>query len=301
MNPMATHLPVNPATDAPSLERWRLAAWVANLVAFSLFAVVLVHWGWEWFVPSAPVQPPRAPGNPASVIVASGLFGPSAPGATATAVSAAKSDARLLGVFAESDGKGYAVFRLPSGPRVVRPGEEVTPGATLVAVKPDGVSVREGGNERVWSLRNEPRSTSRAPAPTAQGDAKPQSPASRQVASTVAGKSAGCLPPAGFRGQVVQLNVELLDGLIARPDTWRDVIEPAKDAVVIRDATGFGAMLGLQKGDRVEQANGIALTSADDVVGAVLKPLRANQPVRVSGHRGPDARELWLTNVGCTS
>ena len=97
----------------------------------------------------------------------------------------------------------------------------------------------------------------------------------------------------------MQLNVELLDGLIAQPDTWRGLLEPAKGALVIRDAGGFAAMLGLQQGDRVEQANGIALSRAEDVIAAVLKPLRANQPVHVTGHRGQDARELWLVNVGC--
>ena len=34
-------------------------------------------------------------------------------------------------------------------------------------------------------------------------------------------------------------------------------------------------MLGLKKGDRLEQANGMALASPDDVVGAVLRPLAA--------------------------
>ena len=43
-------------------------------------------------------------------------------------------DTRLLGVFAERDGRGYALFRLPSGPRLVAQGQEIAQGATLVAV-----------------------------------------------------------------------------------------------------------------------------------------------------------------------
>jgi type II secretory pathway component PulC len=67
----------------------------------------------------------------------------------------------------------------------------------------------------------------------------------------------------------------------------------------VRDESGFAAMLGLKLGDRIEQANGIALTAPDDVVGAVLRPLQANQPVRVAGSRDGLPRELWLRNTAC--
>jgi type II secretory pathway component PulC len=70
-------------------------------------------------------------------------------------------------------------------------------------------------------------------------------------------------------------------------------------ALVVRETAGFGQMVGLQQGDRIEQANGIALTVPDDVVAAVLRPLAANQPVRLSGRRNGQPRELWIANAGC--
>jgi len=60
-------------------------------------------------------------------------------------------------------------------------------------------------------------------------------------------------------------------------------------------------MLGLKRGDRVQQANGIALTTPDDVSSAVLKPLVASQAVRLTGTRDGQPRELLLLNAGaCT-
>jgi S1-C subfamily serine protease len=54
----------------------------------------------------------------------------------------------------------------------------------------------------------------------------------------------------------------------------------------------------LKPGDRVRLANGIPLASADDVMGAVLTPLIANQQVRLSGTRDGQAREMLLLNAG---
>ena len=93
--------------------------------------------------------------------------------------------------------------------------------------------------------------------------------------------------------------MELVGGLIAQPETWRAMVEPANGALVVRETGGFGQMIGLMQGDRVEQANGIPLTIPDDVVGAVLRPLASNQPVRLVGSRNGQRRELWIANAGC--
>ena len=61
---------------------------------------------------------------------------------------------------------------------------------------------------------------------------------------------------------------------------------------------GFAALLGLRKGDRVIQANGIALRAPEDVIVAVLRPLAANQAVRISGMRGTEPQELLIVNAG---
>jgi hypothetical protein len=46
------------------------------------------------------------------------------------------------------------------------------------------------------------------------------------------------------------------------------------------------------------QANGIALASVDDVLLALVKPLVANQPVRVAGTRDGKPAEWLFVNAG---
>ncbi len=67
----------------------------------------------------------------------------------------------------------------------------------------------------------------------------------------------------------------------------------------MRDDGGFGAMLGLRAGDRLVQANGIALSVPEDVASAVIRPLVANQGVRLVGSRDGTTHELWLASVAC--
>jgi hypothetical protein len=69
------------------------------------------------------------------------------------------------------------------------------------------------------------------------------------------------------------------------------------NALVIRDESGFAALLGMKKGDRVAQANGIALRAPEDVIVAVLRPLAASQPVRLVGVRGNETREMMILNA----
>jgi hypothetical protein len=94
------------------------------------------------------------------------------------------------------------------------------------------------------------------------------------------------------------LNAELVQGLMAQPEGLRAIADAQDGALVIRDETGFAALLGMKKGDRVAQANGIALRAPEDVIVAVLRPLAASQTVRLVGSRGPEARELYLVNAG---
>jgi hypothetical protein len=198
-------------------------------------------------------------------------------------------DARLLGVFAEANGRGYALFRMPSGPRLVAAGAEIASGATLVDVKPDSIGIREAGGERRIDLRGQ------VPRPNAGAPASPGAAATKTAGMT----RNACGPPAGFKGDVVALNAELMGGLIAQPESWRALVEPSNGGLVVRDESGFAAMLGLKRGDRIAQANGIALSAPEDIVGAVLRPLAAKQTVRVPGSRDGQPRELWLRNATC--
>ena len=57
-------------------------------------------------------------------------------------------------------------------------------------------------------------------------------------------------------------------------------------------------MLGLKPGDRVAEANGIALNGPDDALVAIVRPLMASQPVRVRGTRDGKTSEWLLVNAG---
>jgi type II secretory pathway component PulC len=229
---------------------------------------------------------PAAPADPAATILASGLL--AAPGAVPAATTPtrdestlAAGDTRLLGIVAEQDGRGYALFRLPSGPRLVTAGQEIAQGATLTAVRPDGVTIRDAGGERRIALRGEPAKA----APAA-------------VANARATRNPACIAPAGFKGAVLRLNAELFQGIIANPESWTALVASERGALTVRDDSGFATMLAMKKGDRLEQANGVALTAPDDVVSAVLRPLAAQQTVRVTGTRDGAPREWLLLNAG---
>ena len=255
---------------------------LANLAAFAVLAAVIAYWGWRWFGP-APVRLPPAPvATPATVFAVSPPFG-AGTGATepAAAPTVLAGDTRLLGVLAEPDGRGRALFRFGDGSaRLVNAGDALPSGATLVAVRPDGVTIRDAGGERAIALRAQSASAGTTPSRAA----KP-------------GPSSACALPAGYKGPVVRLNAELVQGLIAQPETLRATADASDGGLVIRDERGFAALLGMKTGDRIAQANGIALRSPDDVVVAVLRPLAASQPVRLVGSRGSETRELVLLNA----
>lgn len=264
----------------------RAVAALATLAAVALLAAVAALWGWRAFGPAAVRIPPATPADPAATILASGLL--VGPGAIAPSAppkeesSLASGQTRLIGVLAEREGRGYALFRLPSGPRLVAAGEEIAQGATLVAVRPDGITVRDAGGERRVVLRGEP---------------PPKTPPATAVAARAV-RSPACAVPAGFKGTVLRLNAELFQGIIARPESWTALVIPERGALSVRDESGFVTMLAMKKGDRLEQANGVALAVPDDVVRAVLQPLAAQQPVRISGARNGTPREWLLLNAG---
>ena len=273
----------------------RSLAVLAMFAALGVLAAVIAWWTWQVFGPAPARIPITPPADPAATILASGLLGsngstaPAAP--TAEEGTLATGSARLLGIVAERDGRGYALFRLPSGPKLVRAGQEIAQGAQLVEVRPDGITVRDGGGQRRIVLRAPPPpAPPRAGAPTvaraASGSPTPPAPA------------AACRPPAGFKGTVLRLNAELFQGIIAKPESWNALVAPRDGALSVRDDSGFIGMLAMKKDDRLATANGIALMVPEDVITAVLRPLAANQPVRITGSRGGAAREWLLLNAG---
>ena len=270
----------------------RLLAHLATLAAGFVLALVVAYWAWQIVAPAPLHVPARAPSDPVTTIVAADLFGGHAPATDTGAIETTlPADTRLLGVIAEPAQQGYALFKLPSGFRLVAQGQAIIPGVTLASVEPFGVTIREGGRDRRFAL-----------APDRGGPATNGSQAlARTAVASARGspRNATCAPPAGFSGNVVKINAELLGGLSGDAGPWRALLASTGDALVVREDGGFAAMLGLRAGDRITQANGIALRVPDDVASAVVRPLAANQGVRVVGSRGGTKHELWLANVAC--
>ena len=71
----------------------------------------------------------------------------------------------------------------------------------------------------------------------------------------------------------------------AAVDRTGDAKESVADGLAVREGSPLASMLGLKPGDRVAQANGIALAGIDDILVAFVKPLIASQPVHVAGIR----------------
>jgi hypothetical protein len=265
--------------------RWRIVAAAGLLVALALLAIVLAFWGWRWFGPApVTISPNVADGDGDSTrrIAEAHLFGTAAPTVTASESAPGGGDLRLLGVFAQRDGQGYALFRAGArGPLLVAAGGEAAPGVRLESVRPGGVTLVERGARREVPLR-------RSAAPEAT-----------RASVTAAGpKSAACGAPGGFAGQVIRLNAELLSGMIGAPDTWKALVQPGPGGLIVRDQSGFAGMMGLRNGDHVERANGIALAIPDDIAATVLKPLTRSQPVWVSGARDGKPQQWLYLNAG---
>lgn len=261
---------------------------LATFAAAAVLALVIAYWGWQLFGP-APVHvvsPP--PSAPAATIVASHLFGRAEGGPSEAQAAGGElpADTRLLGIIASTSERSYALFHLAAGPRLVAEGEEVTQGVRLVSIAPDTITVRDARGERRFALRPAAGSASTS------GRAGAPPPA-------LAAASHSCAPPPGFQGSVVRLNTELLGGLTTDAGPWRAMLAPSDSGLVVREGNGFGAMLGLEAGDQIAQANGIALRVPDDVAAAVIRPLVANQGVRIVGSRGGARHELWLANIAC--
>jgi hypothetical protein len=283
-------------TDAARTVRppwpWRAASALATLGGAILLALVLAHWGWRAFAPTpAPSPLPETPERWTTAIVAAPLFGrPSTstttgPTGMPPAPATLRGDARLLGVVAERGGGGYALFRLPDrGPVFVGAGQEIANDVTLESVRSDGVRIRDHGEARDLMLRATPAPASSSAPPTDR---------SRQAAIRAA-----CAAPAGYTGPVYRLNAELLTGIASQPESWKALFAPSARGLAVRDASGFAAMLGMKIGDRVAEANGIALSGVDDVLTAVVRPLLASHPVRLAGTRDGKPAEWLFVNAG---
>ena len=263
---------------------WRIAGTIATLAAVLVLGYVIAYWGWQWLGPqpvAATFAPPSAPFAP--VIVSAPLFGRAdAPApAVANAPVTMQGDTRLLGVFAGSDGTGQALFRLADrGAVLVRSGEEITKDVTLLEVRPGGVRIRDHGETRDLALRSGMATARATPSVRPQGTA--------------------CAVPAGYSGPVYRVNAELLTGIAARPDGWTALLTRVPGGLAVKSGSSAAAMLGMKEGDRMAQANGIALNGIEDIQAAFVKPLMASQTVHVAGMRdGKPAAWLFVNAGAC--
>ena len=115
-----------------------------------------------------------------------------------------RGDMRLLGVLAEEGGKGFALFRVPAGPKLVAAGQR----HRRRRVAGFGAARWRHGARRRWRT-------------AACCCALPLSrPWPRPATKT----PPACTPPSGFKGDTLRLNAELVGGIIAQPEAgprWR--------------------------------------------------------------------------------
>jgi hypothetical protein len=255
-------------------------------------AVAVAYWAWYAWGPKPVHIIPAA--TEIAVLRAIPLFG------SAPAVSPGKSEnivldgeLRLLGLIAENEGQGYAVFRVGQGVYIARVGDNVAGQATLTRIEPNAITLREpSGAERRVVLRQEQKSSE-----TSGEKIEVVTGKSSSVASSAAFSLGSECVPVGFKGGVVRLNTELLQGALMQPETFYALLEAKDGRLTVRADNGHAAMLGLRAGDVLQSANGIALTRAEDVSAAILKPLAAGQSVLLKGKRGEQARDLLVVNA----
>jgi len=276
--------------EPPGLPlRLRLLRAAATVIALAVLMLVIADWSWRWFAPSPHSVPSITPvdPSPAAVLANAPWFGARASASTAAATppaTAMQGDARLLGTISGRDGRGYALFRLPDrGPVLVAVGQELAPGVKLEAIDDAGAHLSDRGERRDLVLR-----------PTTSVGLK-----TNTAPSTP--RTSSCVPPNAAGVPVYRLNAELLTGIAAKPDSWSSAFTGGADGLSVREGNAFAGMLGMRAGDRVTQANGLALHGPDDVLIAVIRPLVANQSVRVSGVRDGKPVEWIFVNASTCS
>ncbi|MCL2873168.1 MAG: hypothetical protein FWF41_09435 [Betaproteobacteria bacterium] len=261
---------------------------LAVVLGIVALAVAVAWWVWYAVGPKSAHIAPSPIASPPAVLRATPLFGSAAGASEAKPENVVlKGELKLLGLIAENEGRGYAVFRVGTSVYIARVGDEVAGQATLTRIEPNAIILRESsGAERRVVLRSEEKSaalTDKIADKTGKG-------------APAVSANAACVPT-DFKGGVVRLNTELLQGALMQPETFYALLDAKDGGLVVRADSGHAAMLGLQGGDVLLSANGIALTRVEDVSATMLKPLTAGQSVLLRGKHGNQARELLLVNA----
>ena len=244
---------------------------------------VIAHWGWRWLGPRR--RPPstarrRSAGRRRSSRRRSSDAPRRPRRAAASAPATLQGDTRLLGVFAGSDGTGHALFRLRDrGPVLVRSGEDIAKDVTLLEVRPDGVRIRDHGETRELASAH-----GAAPAPRRRGERR------------VRAERAPARRPPGYTGPVYRSTPNCSRASPRDRTAGRRCSRRSPAASRCATDSGFAAMLGMKPGDRMAQANGIALTGIDDIAGR-LRQAAGREPAGARRrHRATASRRR-----GCSS
>lgn len=136
---MAAHLPRN----APG----RVVGWLVGFLAILLAANWLTRIGAPR--PVASLKETRVAATPPSLEPIYRIFG------VQTGTAAQTGSLVLTGVFASSDGKGFATFRLPQGQVAAIEGREVMPGVRLLRVERNQVVLGTAAGEQRLPLIKE--------------------------------------------------------------------------------------------------------------------------------------------------
>ena len=259
-----------------TLKGQRLLVVVLNLLALAVLCWITAYWIWRWLAP-APVLPAISLPDSRLSIPPGSLFGSvNRPSLSMTATtSTAASDYRLLGVFSESEGQGYALFQLAERKsKLVKQGQEIKSGVILRKVEPDAIQVEEQGDMRRIALRENSKSLLTA----------------RPTSRT-------CPLTAGELQQAYLLRSELLEGLTGNKEIWAALLQPAADALIVKDEGSVGKLLGLQAADRLERSNGVQLANLEDVSRYIIQPLLRNEVVIITGSRQGKIQEWTLVNA----
>ena len=191
--------------------------------------------------------------------------------------------------FAQRDGRGYALFRSSRGPLLASAGQDIGAGVRLEAVRPDGVTLIDGGARRDMPLRA-------ANATCAFGAATGQGRARRR------------------RDQPQVLGVRCARGL-RRAHRASERRAPDRDDDDHRCMEGAaragGGRAGRARSKRLRRqcwdsgtaiasssANGIALAVPADIPAMVLQPLTRSQPVWLAGTRDGKPQQWLYLNAG---
>jgi hypothetical protein len=266
----------------------RFFSTIAVLAAIVLMGAVIIYWAWYFFAPDAFHATPNVPDDPVAVLQSSSLFGSGATKAeTATLPVTINGNVRLLGLIAQESGEGYAVFRVDDHVVVAQAGDVVGNGNTLLRVEPNAMVWRDqNNNERRIVLREENTGKLVVAA---------------QPSSTQQQRAATSCVPSGFKGMVVRLNTELLQGVLMQPEAFYELLSASAEGLTVQADSGHAAMLGLQGGDQLHTANGVRLQRPEDITPTIIKPLAEGQSVHLTGMRNGQKAELLLVNVSVCS